>query len=201
MHGSDICFKTALGLDEVRKRSAKLPQRLRTVLILVDGSLRVSELQQAAATLGAPPDCLDTLLQQGLVAIAAPAARPLTAPLTAPLIAPLTAPSPPPARLSVPSPADSGLPAAPSANPPAAPELPSAAGTDAERFRLAVKFMNVTAVDALGLRAFFFTLKLEKCGTQADLLALLPDYLRLVQRGSGQATAMVLEARLRKMLS
>ena len=44
------------------------------------------------------------------------------------------------------------------------------------QFRVAKAFMNDTVVDALGIRAFMFTLKLERCATAADLATLLPDY-------------------------
>ncbi len=39
------------------------------------------------------------------------------------------------------------------------------------RFRAAKEFINETIVDALGVRAFLFTLKLERCSTRADLAA------------------------------
>ncbi len=180
MQDGDIYVKTARGFDEVRQRSAKLPQRTRSMLIMVDGSLRVADLRQAALTMGAPSDFLDTLVQHGLIALLQAAApRQTSGPVTVPLARPQSA--------------SAALPAT-------APELPSAPGTDAERFRTAVKFMNDTAVDALGFRAFFFTLKLEKCGALADLRALLPEYLKVVEKGSGEATARVLEARVREML-
>jgi hypothetical protein len=46
------------------------------------------------------------------------------------------------------------------------------------RFRIAKAFMNDTIVDTLGIRAFLFTLRLERCATRADLKTLLPDYAR-----------------------
>ncbi len=49
-------------------------------------------------------------------------------------------------------------------------------GDSLEHFRVAKAFMNETIVDARGIRAFAFTLKLERCATQSDLAALLPDY-------------------------
>jgi hypothetical protein len=49
-------------------------------------------------------------------------------------------------------------------------------GDSLEHFRIAKAFMNETIVDARGIRAFAFTLKLERCATQADLAVLLPDY-------------------------
>jgi hypothetical protein len=54
------------------------------------------------------------------------------------------------------------------------PQRPPA--TDAERFRVTQKFMNDCAVDALGLRAFFWTLKLEKVSTCDELRQLLPEF-------------------------
>jgi hypothetical protein len=69
-----------------------------------------------------------------------------------------------------------------------------------ERFRAAQKFMNDTAVDALGLRAFFFTLKMERCSTCEDLIALLPEFQKAVGKGSGEDVARVLTARARDLL-
>jgi hypothetical protein len=43
-------------------------------------------------------------------------------------------------------------------------------------FRVAKAFMRDTAVDALGIRAFALTLRMERCATLADLEALLPDF-------------------------
>jgi hypothetical protein len=50
------------------------------------------------------------------------------------------------------------------------------------RFRIAKAFMNDTIVDALGIRAFLFTLRLERCATRADLKTLLPDYAQLLMK-------------------
>ena len=72
--------------------------------------------------------------------------------------------------------------------------------TDAERFRIAQKLMNDSVVDALGIRAFFFTLKLEKAATVADLRALLPDFDKAITKGSGDATARILGVRAREIL-
>jgi hypothetical protein len=87
---------------------------------------------------------------------------------------------------------------------PAAPPVgggPMAAGAnDAERFRVAKKFMNDTVVDALGLRSFMFTLKLEKCATLADLAALAPEYSRLLTKARGAEVSGALNTRLRSLL-
>lgn len=171
MIDADILVKTAAGSDEIKARSRKLAPRLRTVLIMADGQLSAGQLRQAAATLGAPADAVELLIQQGL-------------------LAPLAGKS---ARAQAASAAVAAAEA--SATPDVAPTL-----TDGERFRAALKFMNDSAVDALGLRAFFFTLKLEKCYAAADLVALLPDYAKVIAKGSGEDASRVLEARARDML-
>jgi hypothetical protein len=79
-------------------------------------------------------------------------------------------------------------------------DLAQPAGTDLERFRKAQKFMNEQVVDSLGLRSFFFTLKLEKCATCDDLRALLPEFGKAITKGSGFDVARVLEARARSLL-
>lgn len=70
-----------------------------------------------------------------------------------------------------------------------------------DKFRAALKFMNDSAVDLLGLRAFFFTLKLEKCYTPQDLLALLPDFSKAIAKSNGPEMARALEDRARQLLS
>src|SRR4051794_35721082 len=102
------------------------------MLIMVDGTISATQLQDAAATLGAPDDFLDSLLQHGLIRRRAAAQA---------------------AEDSI----DVLLDAPDASAAPAWPEPP----TEGERFRSAQKFMNDSAVDAMGLRAFFFTLKLE----------------------------------------
>lgn len=166
-----IFEKTEAGAEEVKARSRKLAPRLRTMLIMVDGTISAAQLQDAAATLGAPNDFLESLQEQGLIRRRA-AAQAAEASIDVVLDAPEATPAP-------------GWPAPP---------------TDGERFRSAQKFMNDSAVDALGLRAFFFTLKLEKCFTLEDLRGLLPEYTKAIAKGSGEGTAGVLTRRVRDML-
>ena len=156
MKQTDIIAKTAAGVAEVASRSRKLPPRLRTMLILIDGSLSVAQLMDAGAKLAVPADFLDTLQQLGLVAVQ-PAAAPVAA---------------------------------------AAP----AATSETERFRAAQKFMNDAVVDALGFRAFFFTLKVEKCFTRSELVALLDDFTKAIAKGGGADVARVVTVRARELL-
>ena len=69
------------------------------------------------------------------------------------------------------------------------------------RFRAAKAFINETIVDALGVRAFLFTLKLERCSTRADLAALMPDYEKAIRKFRGEAETRLLVERANELLS
>lgn len=83
------------------------------------------------------------------------------------------------------------------------PDQPAqAVGLDAiAQFRLAKAFMNDTIVDALGIRAFVFTLRLERCATVADLVVLLPDYSQALAKKLDRQAARALVERTRELLS
>jgi hypothetical protein len=174
MNDSDIPSKTATGSDELKTRSGQLPQRLRTLLIMVDGNLTVTELRLAGSRMGAPDDGLEQLLVRDLIAVANPSAR---------------------APVAVSSGGDMAGPTQLASG-----RAGRAPLSEGDRFRAAQKFMNDTVVDALGLRAFFFTLKLEKCFNRSDLLDLLPEFGKAVAKAVGEDSARVLEARARDLL-
>jgi hypothetical protein len=77
---------------------------------------------------------------------------------------------------------------------------PSPAADEFTRFREAKGFMNTTIVDALGIKSFFFTMKLERAGNLADLDALMDDYYKAIEKAEGTGKAEVLVAQLRRML-
>lgn len=189
MNEQDLYGKTPAGFEEVRGRGLKLPQRLRTMLIMVDGTRTVAQLREAAQTLSAPPDFLELLLGMGLVAQEGVASVRGGVASPTPAAATVASPVPAPA-VAVPVPST------------ALAQGPLAGVTSSpEKFRAALKFMNDSAVDLLGLRAFFFTLKLEKCYTPQDLLALLPDFSKAIAKSNGPEMARALEERARQMLS
>lgn len=68
------------------------------------------------------------------------------------------------------------------------------------RFRVAKDLMSSTIVDALGIKSFFFTLKLEKMATRADLKGMLPDYDKAITKAVGPDVAKVMVGRLEDML-
>ena len=62
--------RTASGHAELATRSKRLSQRHRTVLLLIDGRRSEIDVRKLAAQAGAGSQCLDDLLQLGLVALA-----------------------------------------------------------------------------------------------------------------------------------
>ena len=67
-------------------------------------------------------------------------------------------------------------------------------------FRVAKAFMNDTIVDSLGIRAFGFTLKLERCSTAEDLINLLPAYTEALLKKLDREAARALVERTRELL-
>ena len=156
MAAGDIYRKTEQGQVEIRDRKLKLPPRLRTMLILVDGTRPEFMLKEEAARLGAPPDVLQQLAAAGLIERAAGAV--------------------------------------------ATPGQPAAPRDEFTRFREAKQFMNTTIVDALGIKSFFFTMKLERAGVTADLAELAEPYEQAIAKAQGPEAAAILAARLKEML-
>ena len=67
MADSDVYRKTDLGVAEVKERKHKLNPRVRTMLILIDGTHTEEQLREEAAGIGAPGDFLEQLLAAGLI--------------------------------------------------------------------------------------------------------------------------------------
>lgn len=61
--------------------------------------------------------------------------------------------------------------------------------------------MNETVVDVLGIRAFFFTLRLERCATLADLSALLTDFATALAKKLDAEAARALVQHARELVS
>ena len=176
MEPKTIVVKTAQGVEEIETKKYKLPSRTRTLLILVDGVKTLATMRDMAAKLGLPPAQIDELIQQGFVEVkSVPAAV---------------------VRVSAPVPGADG-----SAAPTVAAAAPPAMANEYEQFRIAKKFMNDTIVNSLGIKAFFFTLKLEKCGTRQELLELLEPYSKALAKSSGVQEEAILTERARELLT
>jgi hypothetical protein len=180
---NQVYIKTALGSQELQSRARRLPSRVRTLLILVDGVQTLGQLQAAAAQLSAPEASLQLLIEQGLIEAKPKSSARLTAAAPTHINA-LAAGEPVPAVGSV----DVDISVEP-------------ALTDAARYLAAQKLMNDSVVDALGLRAFFFTLKLERSFNCDDLRNTLPDFSKALSKGKDPAAAALIEARVRVLLN
>ena len=97
------------------------------------------------------------------------------------------------------APPETVAPPAPAVPRPAPKPAPQAPGVD--RFYGARQFLNETVVNAVGLRSFLFTLRLEKANSLSDLRLLLPDYAKLMEKGTGKLEAEVLVRRARELTS
>ena len=77
---------------------------------------------------------------------------------------------------------------------------PTSAADDAfSRFHMAQEFMNQSIVNLLGIKAFFFTLRLERASNLNDLRELVEPYCELVSKRSSKEEADVFKQRLMGM--
>ena len=170
MEPSATIFKTAKGVEEIATKKYKLPSRTRTLLILIDGVKTLAVMSEMAIKLGLPAAQIDELIEQGFVEVkAAPAAVLAGSPAGA-------------GDNLMPSPSVAG---------------PGPPANEYEAFRIAKQFMNDTIVNSLGIKAFFFTLKLEKCSNRQELSDLLQQYTKALAKSSGVEEAEVLTQRAR----
>jgi hypothetical protein len=153
-----------------------LKGKLRTVLFLIDPGKPVDAILEQVALIGAPADSLAQLATEGYIEeIGGQGADSF---------------------------ASGAVPDA--ANAPAAGAMPASALSvedEVANFRLAKAFMNDTIVDALGIRAFTFTLRLERCSTRDDLSALLPDYTEALLKKLERPAVRALVDRTRELVT
>lgn len=98
------------------------------------------------------------------------------------------------AALGLVAPAASAQAAAPAA------AATTVAAAELAPLQLARAFINETAVAALGLRAYLFSLKLERCYTKAELTELLTEYRRVLTKAKGEEFAASMVARVERIL-
>ena len=95
MDKSAVLAKTAKGLDEIKARTHGLPQKLRSILIMVDATATAGDLLGKFGGLPEIETALDTLLAQGFIEVTG--ARATAAKAGAPTAAsPAAAPAPQP---------------------------------------------------------------------------------------------------------
>lgn len=168
-----ILVKTDRGQQAVKDRDScpELTGRLRTLLLQVDGQKTGAALIALAGSIGAPADGIERLLELGLIMAPALVAQPKLAP--APVQVP-EAKAPP------------TTPAEPEPAPPILDEdiieeitvsLPPLSDEAIARMQTAKRLMRAAASEYLGLKAMFFTKKVEQC-THPEALRPLLEQLR-----------------------
>lgn len=153
-----IPTKTAAGRQEIEQRSLRLGARHRTVLIAINGERKLDAVRRQFEGFGDVMALIGELAEAGLIEFQGAAANDARAPLATAV----AKPAEPVSRVEPPLVVASPLP-------------------------IARQFMNETLVKHLGLRAFLFSLKLEKCESARDLRALLPEFRRQLRKATGNA--------------
>ena len=163
---SIIYRKSAKGVAEIETRAHRLPPRLRSVLIIIDGKRSASELK--GLILAQADETLASLLEQGFIeavgsAPAAPA-RAFAAPMSAP----------PSASPSAPAPAT----------------RPAAADFDTRR-----RDMVRRLTDLVGPLGEALAMRMERTRNADELRPLLAVALQVISNTRGRAAAADFEAR------
>jgi DNA-binding FrmR family transcriptional regulator len=169
--------RTAKGQDEIANRRKSLKGKLRTVLFLIDPGKPVDAILEQIALIGAPADALAQLAAEGYIEETGGQGAGTFAAAPAPV-------------------AQAG-----DSAPEGAPLPPMSVEDEVASFRVAKAFMNDTIVDALGIRAFTFTLRLERCSTRDDLSALLPDYTEALLKKLERPAVRALVDRTRELIN
>jgi hypothetical protein len=178
MSQAGIFRRSAAGQQALDERDKRLGARLRALMLMAEGK-PLAQVDEMARGLGAPADALEQLRALGFLSDgAAPATRGPEA-----------------------APAARAADVAPTATLPPEPPAPTADPEVFDHFRTASGMIRELAGDTMGLKGFFFILKVEKCGTLAELEQLLPDLLPAVRRQRGSQEATRIEKRLRGLLS
>lgn len=183
MDNGQVYIKTPLGVEEVQNRKLQLAPRLRTMLIMIDGQKTLQFLRESAAKFGCPENFIESLEAEGLIAKVGGAAA-ATFAVSAKAPAAVTS-----AISTAVTAADAS--AAPS-------QIPQ---DEYARFRAAKDYMNNAVVNSLGIKAFFFTLKLERAGTVDDLRALVKPFQEALTKATSAGEADATTKRLLEYLA
>jgi len=168
--------RTAKGQDEIANRRKSLKGKLRTVLFLIAPGKPLDAILEQVALIGAPADALAQLAAEGYIEE--------TSGQGAGSIA-----------------AGTAFQESPSPRAGDAAQAPLSIEDEVANFAVAKAFMQETIVDALGIRAFTFTMRLERCVTRDDLAALLPDYTTALLKKLERPAVRALVDRTRELLS
>lgn len=164
-----IPVKTAIGRLEIDERKQKLGVRHRMVLISINGERSVASIRKQFAAINEIDTLLEELLEGGMIEVANEAeiaVEPVPAVITAP---------PPDLKPAV---------QAADATPVSTPIRATAAGASGqdEGLQEAREYMNRTLSAKVGLRAFLFSQKIDRCQSRQALRDLLPEFRRMLRK-------------------
>lgn len=171
MRDDEVPNKTEAGRDEIQSRALKLPNVLRSILLMVDGQRNVGQLRGVIAGLKGPDDALAQLESMGLIAVPQSLAAAAAATIR-------EAARPAPA-------AEPAAGAAPAAN--------------ASGYSALYTLMSDTVREHLGLRGYFLQLKVERCSDVGELMALMPDFSAALGKARDAGFATEMERRFRAL--
>lgn len=171
-----IPVKTATGRLEIDERKQKLGARHRMVLISINGERSVGSIRKQFAAINEIDTLLEELLESGMIEVAndVEVAAPVAAPAALPVSGEITAPSPDP------KPVVQAQDKAHAGHEVSMP-LPGNA-SHAENLQEAREYMKSVLNAKVGLRAFLFTQKIDRCKTGDALHELLPEFRRLLRK-------------------
>lgn len=183
-----IYRKTEAGQDEIRTRARKLDQKLRALLLMVNGERRRQELLAQVAGMGVGPEAMAALLAQGLVEAVPEPAQSRTTPIQAPARA-------------TPAAADTNMFSvyamrhAPATEVPKVAQVPQPADAamfspaDIAAFESLYHFYTDVIGQHLGLRGYMLQVKVEKATDLPALLALRDPLHAALLKAKGDITA------------
>lgn len=169
MRDDEVPNKTEAGRDEIQSRALKLPNVLRSILLMVDGQRNVGQLRGVIGGLKGPDDALDQLEALGLIA----APKSLAAVAAATIPEALRPTAPPPATVT--------------------------ASTGAGGYAALYTLMSETVREHLGLRGYFLQLKVERCSDVTELMSLVPDFSSALGKARDVGFATEMERRFRAL--
>jgi hypothetical protein len=159
LSAATVYRKTAKGNAEINAKGGGLDRKLRPLLILVDGHRGSDVIISLAAGIGIEAGALKQLEADGYIEPLRTRGEPVVA-------------------------ANRG-PATTSAGAPPRTLEPAPSRTNINRLRDGTQYMNETVTEALGVRALFFVLKIERCSSTLELIQLLPDFEKAVAKKRG----------------
>jgi hypothetical protein len=170
LSAATVYRKTAKGNEEIKAKRGGLDRKLRPLLILVDGRRDSDAIVALAAGIGVQASALKQLEADGYI-------EPVRVKSEAKAAAAVAGRGP--ATLS------SGVPPNTLSAPTTGTLEPARPRTNLERFTDGAQYMNEAVTEALGVRALFFVLKIEKCSNRTDLIQLLPDFEKAIAKKHG----------------